>query len=146
MWQALNEEQEVYDHEALGGNSGQCLYCRLTSFSQSLQTFLRITLDGTQGSLRRGSVWRVTLFRRAEQNSQKGGETVQASEEMTWAWFRPHGRLVFLCGFISRPPCLWRANAGMHGYRRGCTVRNSSLVQGVLLRAWKNSLCQCIRI
>ncbi|MDY5595553.1 MAG: hypothetical protein SPF59_07855, partial [Oscillospiraceae bacterium] len=33
--------------EALGGGSGRRLYCWLTSFSQSLQTNLRITLDGT---------------------------------------------------------------------------------------------------
>ena len=32
----------------LAGGSGRRLYCRLTSFSQSLQTFLRITLDGTK--------------------------------------------------------------------------------------------------
>ena len=40
-------QQEIHEHEALGGGSGQRLYCRLTSLSQSLQTFLRITLDGT---------------------------------------------------------------------------------------------------
>ena len=35
----------------LRGGSGGRLYCRLTSFSQSLQTNLRITLDGTKGTL-----------------------------------------------------------------------------------------------
>ena len=40
-------QQEVHEHEALGGGSGRRLYCWLTSFSQSLQTNLRITLDGT---------------------------------------------------------------------------------------------------
>ena len=40
-------QQEVHEYEALGGGSGRRLYCRLTSFSQSLQTNLRITLDGT---------------------------------------------------------------------------------------------------
>ena len=40
-------QQEVHGHKALGGGSGRRLYCRLTSFSQSLQTNLRIILDGT---------------------------------------------------------------------------------------------------
>ena len=30
-------QQEVHEYEALGGGSGRRLYCRLTSFSQSLQ-------------------------------------------------------------------------------------------------------------
>ena len=38
--------QEIHEHEALGGGSGRRLYCRLTSFSRSLQTILRINLDG----------------------------------------------------------------------------------------------------
>ncbi|MGN8968868.1 hypothetical protein, partial [Intestinimonas sp. HCP28S3_D6] len=36
-----------HEHEALGGGSGRRLYCRLTSFSRSLQIILRINLDGT---------------------------------------------------------------------------------------------------
>ena len=39
--------QEIHEYEALGGGSGRRLYCRLTSFSRSLQTILRINLDGT---------------------------------------------------------------------------------------------------
>ena len=42
-------QQEIHEHEALGGGSGRRLYCRLTSFSRSLQTILRINLDGTDG-------------------------------------------------------------------------------------------------
>ena len=41
-------QQEIHEHEALGGGSGRRLYCRLTSFSRSLQTILRINLDGTR--------------------------------------------------------------------------------------------------
>ena len=40
-------QQEIHEHEALGGGSGRRLYCRLTSFSRSLQIILRINLDGT---------------------------------------------------------------------------------------------------
>ena len=39
--------QEIHEHEALGGDHGRRLYCRLTSLSRSLQTILRINLDGT---------------------------------------------------------------------------------------------------
>ena len=39
--------QEIHEHEALGGGHGRRLYCRLTSLSRSLQTILRINLDGT---------------------------------------------------------------------------------------------------
>ena len=38
----------LHEHEASGGGHGRCLYCRLTSFSRSLQTILRINLDGTK--------------------------------------------------------------------------------------------------
>ena len=38
-------QQEIHEHEALGGGSGRRLYCRLTSLSRSLQTILRINLD-----------------------------------------------------------------------------------------------------
>ena len=41
-------QQEIHEHEALGGGHGRRLYCRLTSFSRSLQTILRINLDGTK--------------------------------------------------------------------------------------------------
>ena len=41
-------QQEIHEHEALGGGSGRRLYCRLTSFSRSLQINLRINLDGTE--------------------------------------------------------------------------------------------------
>ena len=41
-------QQEIHEHEALGGGSGRRLYCRLTSLSRSLQTILRINLDGTR--------------------------------------------------------------------------------------------------
>ena len=37
----------LHEHEASGGGHGRCLYCRLTSFSRSLQTILHINLDGT---------------------------------------------------------------------------------------------------
>lgn len=40
-------QQEIHEHEALGGGSGRRLYCRLTSLSRSLQTILHINLDGT---------------------------------------------------------------------------------------------------
>ena len=40
-------QQEIHEHEALGGGHGRRLHCRLTLFSRSLQTILRITLDGT---------------------------------------------------------------------------------------------------
>jgi len=40
-------QQEVHEYEAPGGSPGRRLYCRLTSFSRSLQTFLRINLDST---------------------------------------------------------------------------------------------------
>ena len=40
-------QQKVHEYEALGGGSGRRLYCRLTSFSRSLQINLRIILDGT---------------------------------------------------------------------------------------------------
>ncbi|MDD6246383.1 MAG: hypothetical protein PUC04_05560, partial [Firmicutes bacterium] len=40
-------QQEIHEHEALGGGSVRRLYCRLTSFSRSLQINLRINLDGT---------------------------------------------------------------------------------------------------
>ena len=39
--------QKVHEHEAFGGGFGRRLYCRLTSFSRSLQINLRINLDGT---------------------------------------------------------------------------------------------------
>ena len=41
------EQQKVHEHEALRDGSGRRLYCWLTSFGRSLQTFLRITLDTT---------------------------------------------------------------------------------------------------
>jgi hypothetical protein len=41
-------QQEIHEHEALGGGFGRRLYCRLTSLSRSLQTILRINLDGTR--------------------------------------------------------------------------------------------------
>ena len=44
----------LHEHEASGGGHGRCLYCRLTSFSRSLQINLRINLDGT-------AVWRFPL-------------------------------------------------------------------------------------
>ena len=40
-------QQEIHEHEALGGGSGRRLRCLLTSRSRSLQTILRINLDGT---------------------------------------------------------------------------------------------------
>ena len=40
-------QQEIHEYEALRGGSGRRVYCQLTSSSQSLQTFLRITLDIT---------------------------------------------------------------------------------------------------
>ena len=39
--------QKIHEHEALGGGAGRRLYCRLTSFSRSLQTILRMDLDST---------------------------------------------------------------------------------------------------
>ena len=41
------EQQEIHEHEALRGGTGRRFYCRLTSFSRSLQINLRIDLDGT---------------------------------------------------------------------------------------------------
>ena len=40
-------QQEIHEYEALRGGLERRLYCRLTSFSRSLQTFLRIILDST---------------------------------------------------------------------------------------------------
>ena len=40
--------QEIHEHEAFGGGYERRLYCRLTSLSRSLQTILRINLDGTR--------------------------------------------------------------------------------------------------
>ena len=40
-------QQEIHEYEALRDVSGRLLYCRLTSFSQSLQTNLRINVDST---------------------------------------------------------------------------------------------------
>ena len=40
-------QQEIHEHEAPGGGHGRRLRCRLTSLSRSLQTILRINLDGT---------------------------------------------------------------------------------------------------
>ena len=37
----------MHEQEAFGGGSGRRLYCRLTSLRRSLQTILRINLDGT---------------------------------------------------------------------------------------------------
>ena len=45
------EQQEIHEHEALGGGAGRRLYCRLTSFGRSLQTILRIDLDSTDFDL-----------------------------------------------------------------------------------------------
>ena len=39
--------QEIHEYEAPRGGSVRRLYCRLTSLSRSLQTILRINLDGT---------------------------------------------------------------------------------------------------
>ena len=47
MWRVPVGQQEIHEHEALGGGHGRRLYCRLTSLSRSLQTILRINLDGT---------------------------------------------------------------------------------------------------
>ena len=46
-------QQEAHEYEALRGDSGRRLYCRLTSFSQSLQTNLRMALDGTKATPRK---------------------------------------------------------------------------------------------
>ena len=44
-------QQEIHEHEALGGGAGRRFYCRLTSFGRSLQTILRIDLDSTDFDL-----------------------------------------------------------------------------------------------
>ncbi len=44
-------QQEIHEHEALGGGSGRRLRCRLTSLSRSRQTILRINLDGGSADL-----------------------------------------------------------------------------------------------
>ena len=41
-------QQEIHEHEAFRGGHGQRLHCRLTSFNRSLQTILRINLDGAR--------------------------------------------------------------------------------------------------
>ena len=41
-------QQEIHEHEALGGSSGRHLHCQLTSFIRSLQKILRIILDETR--------------------------------------------------------------------------------------------------
>ena len=60
-------QQEIHEHEALGGGSGRRLYCRLTSFSRSLQTILRINLDGTDGQ-REYAEWKAK--QQAEQENK----------------------------------------------------------------------------
>jgi len=40
-------QQEIHEHEALGGSSGRRFHCQLTSFIRSLQKILRIILDET---------------------------------------------------------------------------------------------------
>ena len=40
-------QQEVHEYETFGDSLPGCLYCRLTSFCQSLQINLRIILDST---------------------------------------------------------------------------------------------------
>ena len=48
MWRELSVgQQEIHEYEAFRGGSERRLYCRLTSFRRSLQTFLRINLDST---------------------------------------------------------------------------------------------------
>ena len=49
-------QQEIHEHEALGGGSVRRLYCWLTSFSRSLQTILRINLDGTKDFRESGDI------------------------------------------------------------------------------------------
>ena len=51
----------LHEHEASGGGHGRCLYCRLTSFSRSLQINLRINLDGTSFP-----AYRLSFFPRAQ--------------------------------------------------------------------------------
>ena len=41
-------QQEIHEHEAFRGGHRRRLHCRLTSFSRSLQTILRINLDGAR--------------------------------------------------------------------------------------------------
>ena len=60
-------QQEIHEHEALGGGSVRRLYCRLTSFSRSLQTILRINLDGTDGQ-REYAEWKAK--QQAEQENK----------------------------------------------------------------------------
>ena len=54
-------QQEIHEREASGGGHGRCLYCRLTSFSRSLQINLRINLDGTSFP-----AYRLSFFPRAQ--------------------------------------------------------------------------------
>ena len=77
-------QQEIHEHEALGGGSGRRLHCRLTSFSRSLQINLRINLDGT-------------TFERSKQTMSE--KTIQLNE----------GVLSFLITYHSAPqpiPCV----------------------------------------
>ena len=48
LYYAKRNSKQIHEHEALGGGSVRRLYCRLTSLSRSLQTILRINLDGTK--------------------------------------------------------------------------------------------------
>ena len=66
-------QQEIHEHEALGGGSGRRLRCRLTSLSRSLQTILRINLDGTWG-FPCGGEWKCQdcYFQPAHRKSVKG--------------------------------------------------------------------------
>ena len=41
-------QQEIHEHEAFRGGHRRRLHCRLTSFNRSLQTILRINLDGAR--------------------------------------------------------------------------------------------------
>ena len=63
-------QQEIHEHEALRGGFGRRLYCRLTSFSRSLQINLRIILDSTTKNMQH-CFQRCMLELRFSKTSQK---------------------------------------------------------------------------
>ncbi|MCI6729832.1 MAG: hypothetical protein MR473_06590, partial [Clostridiales bacterium] len=67
-------QQKVHEYEALRGGSGRRLHCWLTSFSQSLQTNLRITLDGT-------NKLDASILRAAPKTKSKPSERVRFGTE-----------------------------------------------------------------
>ena len=81
--------QEIHEHEALGGDHGRRLYCRLTSLSRSLQTILRINLDGT-GHSRTGIVRSIRGLGRVSPTSNREISGIRKSSCSSSLYKRRH--------------------------------------------------------